>query len=450
MPMNKLNHLAVASLIKAGKKARTGDGGGLWLDVRAANRAAWVFRYRLRGVSHEAGLGSCSDVSLAAARDTAASYRALTAKGIDPLAHNAEVACARLAAEEAARVAAAAETITFAFAAEQRMAAMEPQLSNSKHRKQWRSTLSTYANPVFGAKPVADVDVEDVLRALKPIWLAKPETASRVRQRIEVVLDYAASRRWRSGANPATLRGNLSHLLPPLSKIRTVRHHPALPWEQLPALMEALKGVDGIGALALRFAIATAARSGEVRGATWSELDTDAAIWTIPPHRMKGRRAHSVPLNPEALDVLALMRPYRTAAGGAALVFPGSKASRGLSDMTLAAVIKRLNAAGPAQWTDVRGAPIVPHGFRSTFRDWCADTRPEPSEVIEMALAHAVGNATEAAYRRGDLLARRVPLMAAWGDFCRGQVPQNVTAIRGGGAEPKPPSQPLVRFRQPA
>ena len=432
MPMNKLNHLAVASLIKAGKKARTGDGGGLWLDVRAANRAAWVFRYALRGVSHEVGLGSCSDVSLAAARDTAVSYRALTAKGIDPLAHNAEIERARLAAEEAARVAAAAKTNTFAFAAEKRIASMEAAMSNSKHRKQWRSTLATYAYPAFGDKPVADVDVEDIKRALEPIWATKRETASRVRQRIEAVLDYATVEKWRSGPNPAIWRGNLAILFARLSEVRTVRHHPALPWQQLPALMEALRGVDGFGALALRFAILTAARSGEVRGATWSEINTETAVWTVPARRMKGRRAHTVPLNAEAMDVVALMRPYRAGGGGDALVFPGSKSGRELSDMTLAAVIKRLNAAGSKRWLDPSGTPVVPHGFRSTFRDWCADTRHEPSSVFEMALAHAVGNATEAAYRRGDLLARRTPLMMDWGAFCRGQVPQNVTAIRGG------------------
>jgi integrase len=196
--------------------------------------------------------------------------------------------------------------------------------------------------------------------------------------------------------------------------------------------MSALEGVDGLGALALRFAILTAARSGEVRGATWAEIDMDAAVWTIPAARMKARRAHRVPLNTEALNVLALARPCRATDHG--LVFPSSKIGRPLSDMTLAAVIKRLNKnkEGRPTWVDDAGVPVVPHGFRSSFRDWCADERPEPSQVVEMALAHAIQNATEAAYRRGDLFERRITLMDGWGDFCGGKVPANVSKMRRG------------------
>lgn len=430
MPKHKLSHLTAANLVKAGKKGRTGDGEGLWLDVRAPGRAAWVFRYTLRGGSHEIGLGGYSDVSLANARDKAAASRALVGAGTDPIAHKAAEAQARIAADAAAKAEASAGMVTFKIAAESRIAAKEAEYRNAKHRQQWRNSLVSYVYPVFGDKPVNDVDRDDVLRALQPIWLTKPETATRVRQRIEVVLDYAGTRNWRSGANPAIWRGNLSHLLPSTKKTVRVRHHPALPWSLLPSMMAALKEVPGMGALALRFAILTAARSGEVRGATWGEINIDGAVWTIAAARMKAGREHRVPLSAEALSVLAQVRSLRVSENKDALVFPGSKLGRSLSDMTLAAVIKRLNQGGEPTWVDESGEAVVPHGFRSCFRDWCSDTRPEPSEVVEKALAHAITNAVEAAYRRGDLFDRRATLMEAWGQFCSAQAPSNVTTLR--------------------
>ena len=416
MKTNKLTHLAIANLVKLGQKARTGDGGGLWLDVRDKDRAAWVFRYTLKGKPHEIGLGSSRDVKLADARDLAAIFRTQTAKGIDPLEQRNAQAKAREEEQRAIAAAATAQKITFAVAAEARINAKEAEYRNAKHRQQWRSTLETYAYSVFGDKPICDISRDDVLHALEPIWLAKPETASRVRQRIEVVLDYAASRNWRTGTNPAVWRGNLAHLLPSKKKTSSVRHHPALPWSHMSDLMDALKASSGMGALALRFAILTAARSGEVRGATWGEVSEGA--WTIPSVRMKAGRAHSVPLSSEASEVLALAKPFRRSNDPSALIFPGGKVGKSLSDMTLAAVIKRLNQGDGMRWVDANGAPVVPHGFRSTFRDWCADNRPEPSEVVEKALAHAIQNHTEAAYRRGNLFERRIILMDAWAAHC--------------------------------
>jgi integrase len=430
VPTNKLTHLTANNLVKVGRKARTGDGGGLWLDVRGEGRAAWVFRYTRQGKAREVGLGSQASVSLVQAREAAADCRALLAKGTDPLAQREAELVASQAATKAQQAADAAGKITFRVAAESRMSAMEAQYRNAKHRQQWASTLTTYAYPELGNIPVDAVTRDDVVRALEPIWLTKPETARRLRQRIEVVLDYAASRDWRTGANPAVWRGGLSHLLPATKKASGVRHHPALPWQQLPSMMSALTAAPGMGSLALRFAILTAARSEEVRGARWSEIDLVAKAWTVPASRMKRGRVHRVPLSAEALNVLTLARQFRQSADSSALVFPGSKPGKKLSDMTLGAVIKRLNKGEQPIWVDADGARVVPHGFRSTFRDWCSDCRSEPREVAEKALSHAVGNAVEAAYRRGDLFDRRVKLMEAWGSYCVGRSGAKVTPIR--------------------
>jgi hypothetical protein len=294
MGLNKLTQLRAANLVKAGKKARTGDGGGLWLDVRASGRAAWVFRYSYQGKAHEVGLGSSREITLAEARERSSSLRKLLTDGVDPLTHQASEAQLRLATEQKRKLTEERHKNTFARAAEDRITAKEAEYRNAKHRQQWRNSLATYVYPVFGDKPVEDLNQEDVLRALKPIWLSKPETASRVRQRIEVVLDYAASRGWRSGPNPAIWRGSLSHLLPASRKTRRTVHHPALPWDRLPEFVRSLQEVQGMGALALHFAILTAARSGEVRGATWGEIDLSSHTWTIPANRMKADREHRV------------------------------------------------------------------------------------------------------------------------------------------------------------
>jgi integrase len=374
-------------------------------------------------------LGTVKDVPLAAARQAAGEYRTLLRTGVDPLTHNQAKEALRLAAEEAARAAEASGEISFRFAAEARMTAMQDQFKNAKHRAQWGATLSSYVYRVFGDKPVAEVDREDVLTALQPVWLSKPETAARVRGRIEAILDYAAARGWRSGSNPAIWRGGLSSLLPSHRKTRLVRHHPALPWAQVPAFMSALGAAPGLGALALRFAVLTAARSGEVRHAVWGEVDVERRLWVVPAEKMKAKRAHRVPLSDAALEVLALARPFRTSGEPDALVFPGAKLGRPLSDMSLASVIKRLNVDGVV-WADAAGAAAVPHGFRSSFRDWCSDTRGEASEIVELSLAHSHGNAVERAYRRSDLFARRAVLMAAWSAHCSGMVVSNVLHLK--------------------
>ena len=430
MSLYKFTQLKAVNLVRAGKLARTGDGGGLWLDVRGAGRAVWVFRYSRQGKAREAGLGAFGDVSLSEARDKASAHRKLLAEGLDPLAHQASEEKARLEEERQNQLAIDRCKYTFQFVAEERIVAKEAEYKNAKHRQQWRSSLATYAYPLLGSKPVDEINQQDVLAVLRPIWLEKPETAARLRQRIEVVLSYAAASGWRSTPNPALWRGSLSHLLASTKKIKQVKHHPALTWADLPQFMSSLKEVQGMGALALHFAILTAARSGEVRMATWGEVDLDARTWTIPAHRMKGGLEHRVPLNKQAMDVLKAARPFRMATDRNALVFPSDKTGRPLSDMTLLAAIKRLNAAGDHKWVDNAGREVVPHGFRSTFRDWCSDTRSDPSEVFEKALAHKIPNATEAAYRRGDLFVRRVPLMDAWGEFTTDGYSSNVMVLK--------------------
>ena len=294
--------------------------------------------------------------------------------------------------------------------------------SNPKHAAQWLATLEQHAFPRIGDMPVGEVDVAAVLRVLRPIWPRVPETASRVRQRMEAILDLARVRGWREGENPARWRGLLSEELPPPRKVQRVEHRPALPWQQTPAFWTALAEVGGMGAAALRFAILTAARTGEVRGMVWREVDLDAALWTVPGARMKARRAHRVPLSDPALDVLCAVRPDRPRPGD--YVFPGAGDAR-LSDMTVSAVVRRMNEPaegdGPEarlRWRDHEGRAVVPHGFRSTFRDWAGETRTDGREVVERALAHTIRDKVEAAYARSDLLEKRRTLMEAWGQWC--------------------------------
>lgn len=275
------------------------------------------------------------------------------------------------------------------------------------------------------------MDTDAVLRVLRPLWQRVPETASRLRQRIEAVLDAARVKGWRAGENPARWKGHLDALLPPPRKVLPVRHHPALPWPQMPAFLAALAAREGVAALALRFAILTAARTGEVRGMTWREVDLEARVWTVPAARMKAGRPHRVPLSAAALAVLDAVRPLAPAPD--AYVFPGGRAGRPLSDMALSMLVRGLCCDGlaegePPRWRDAEGRPVVPHGFRSTFRDWAGETRPEGREVVERALAHTIRDKAEAAYARSDLLERRRPLMEAWGAFCT-RAPAEVVAL---------------------
>lgn len=333
----------------------------------------------LAGKSREMGLGALADVSLSDARAAATEARKLVKSGIDPLAQ-------REANREAARVAAAlaaAKAMTFKECAERFIEAHKAGWKNEKHATQWPNTLRDYAYPVFGELPVQDVDIPLVLKVLEPIWSTKTETASRVRGRIEAVLDWATVRGYRKGDNPALWRGRLSHLLPARGKVQTVEHHAALPYVEIGAFMATLRKREAIAARALEFTILTAARTGEVIGATWDEVDLDGAVWIVPGGRMKAGREHRVPLSEPALAILRTMAEHRSSDS----LFPGAK-GKPLSNMAMAMLLRRMDRAD-----------LTAHGFRSSFRDWAAERTAYPNEVLEMALAHTVGNKVEAAWR---------------------------------------------------
>ena len=388
--------------VKNAKPGRYADGGKLYLLVRGPDAAWWLFRYTAAGKLREIGLGAARGpqaVTLVKARDKAAELFRMVADGLDPLVQRVVEAEAKQAeAKETAR-----KAITFKEVAELYIKGHAAGWENAKHAAQWTSTLTAYAYPHFGDKPVAEVSTADVLTALEPIWQAKPETATRLRGRIESVLTAATVKGLRTADNPARWRGHLAELLPARSKVAPVEHHAALPFAELPAFFLRLQAADGLGARALELAILTAGRTNEVLGATWAEIDLDAGLWTIPAARMKARREHRVPLSAPAV---ALLRKLHTVKKGAH-VFAGQREGKPLSNMALLMTLRRMK----------RG-DLTAHGFRSTFRDWAAESTGHPSEVVEMALAHAVGDKVEAAYRRGDLFEKRRKLMDDWGAFC--------------------------------
>jgi integrase len=423
MSLYKLTQLKAASLVKTGRPARTGDGGGLWLDVRGAGRAVWVFRYSRQGKAHEAGLGSFRDVSLSVARDKANAHRKLLAEGRDPIAYQSAEEKARLEGERQQQLAMDRCKFTFQFVAEERIAAKEAEYRNAKHRQQWRSSLETYAYPIIGSKPVDEIDQEDVLAVLRPIWLEKTETASRVRQRIEKVLDFAAApkRRLRSGENPARWRGNLEHELPRKSQIKKERHHPSLSWGEIREFIFALDEHECMTAQVLKFIILTACRSGEARGATWGEIDTDKAIWTIPGNKMKAGKLHRLPLSNPALELLKRVRPL-SSGKQYDLVFPSPVSGKKLSDMALSQLLRGMSFDGLPEgqlprWHDDESRAVVAHGFRSTFKGWSL-SKGYQDHLSELALAHKDKNKVRAAYARDDLLEERRPMMEDWGSFC--------------------------------
>jgi integrase len=377
---------------------------GLHLQVHQARSGqisrSWLVRYSAAGGKERwQGLGAYPETTLAKARAKAAEIRELARLGRDPLAET------RQARAEAAR-SVKVSLVTFKDAALAFIAAHEPEWRNEKHRAQWRSTLAKYAFPLIGAKPVAEVDVQAVTSILDPIWSGKPETASRLRGRIENILDWATVRGMRTGDNPARWRGHLQMAYPSKNKIRTIRHHSAVKLGEAPSLWRALKERTGSGADALRFLILTACRSGEVRLATWSEIDFATQVWTVPAERMKAGRSHRVPLTQEAIDIL-VQRRDDFGAPEQGFVFPSDLIKgAALSDMTLSAVLRRLGRND-----------LTVHGFRSTFRDWAAELTDHSRELAEAALAHVVGDATERAYRRGDVLDKRRRLMEDWAAF---------------------------------
>jgi integrase len=371
------------------------DGGGLYLQVAPGGGRSWIFRYQVAGKRRDMGLGSISIVGLAEARKVAHECRRLLFEGIDPLER-----------KRAGRSAAALETakaITFRQCAEGYIAAHKAGWRDHKSQQQWEQSLAAYVYPRFGALPVQTVDVALVMKALEPLWTEKPETASRVRGRIESVLDWATARGYRTGENPARWRGHLENLLPKRSKVARVEHHPALPYPEIAAFMAELRQQEGVAARALEFAILTAARSGEVLGARWSEFDIANRIWIVPGDWMKAGKEHRVPLSEAAMVVVEQMAAVRLND----YVFPGLRKGQPASTNTMFYALRRMG----------RG-DLTAHGFRSSFRDWCAECTAFPAEVAEMALAHVVGDKVEAAYRRGDLFEKRRQLADAWARFC--------------------------------
>lgn len=428
--MARLTAVAIRSMKHPGgnRPIRVGDGGGLYLQVAPGGSKSWLFRFTLRGKAREMGLGPVGDppaaVPLAEARSLAAEQRGLLRQGIDPIE-------ARRAAERAK--AAAAPDHTFRAVTDFYVAAHEAGWRGMKFRKQWRKTLEDYAFPHFGEHPIAQISTGDVMNALEPIWRTKPETATRVRGRIEAVLDYARTRGWREGENPARWKGHLSNLLPARSKVARVEHHSALPWREVGAFMAELRKRESTAARALELVILTAARSGEVFGMRWGEVDLDGALWSVPPQRMKAGKEHRVPLSPAAVTLLRFMLPSPEARPAPdALVFPGERRGKPLSGMAMLMLLRRMNPHSeekPARWRDPRtDEPITPHGFRSTFRDWTAEHTSYPRELAEAALAHTLGSKVEAAYQRGDMLEKRRRLMEDWARFCDRPQPLTVAS----------------------
>ncbi len=426
--MARLTALKIKGLVSPG---RYGDGDGLWLQVRDAEHRSWLFRFTMDGRQRQMGLGPFPDVSLADAREAARKCRGMVREGLDPIANRRQQRAERLAAIQAQ---------TFAQVVERYLGAHEAVWRNDKHRYQWRQTLSV-ASAAFGSHQVATISTGDVMRVLEPIWQTKSETASRLRGRIEAVLDYATAHGWRTGENPARWRGHLAKLLPAPSKVAKVKHQPALPWRQVGDFMTGLRGQDGVAAFALQFTILTAARTGETIGARWSEIDLASAVWSIPAARMKMNRPHRVPLNSAAMEVLEAVRPLRNSEDSDGWVFPGGRRDAALSNMSMLMLLRRMNphdAGAPAKWRDeVSGDPISVHGFRSTFRDWVSECTNHSREVAEQALAHVLPDAVEAAYRRGDLMEKRRRLMNDWGEFCshpsrHGEVVQLRPAVAAG------------------
>jgi integrase len=390
-----IGKLTTLSVRQAKRRGLYGDGGGLFLQVSERGSKSWIFRFKKAGRLRVMGLGPAHTVKLAEARDRARECRKLRLDGIDPIE-------ARRGQQLAARLE-AAKTMTFAECAAAYIAAHRPGWRNAKHAKQWSATLATYVNPMLGNLSVQAVDVSLVLRVLEPIWTAKPETASRVRGRIESVLDWAAARGYRAGDNPARWRGHLENLLPARSKVRRVEHHAALAYPEIGTFMAELRQQRGIAARALEFTILTVARTGEVIGARWNEINMVERLWTVPGERMKAGKEHRVPLSDRALAIVDEMSSIRSGD----YVFPGAKAGRALSNMALLMLLRRMS----------RG-DLTAHGFRSSFRDWVAEATAFPAEIAEMALAHVVGDRVEAAYRRGDLFQKRRQLAEAWAKFC--------------------------------
>ena len=402
----QLSPRSVETLKKIGRHP---DGGCLYLKIGKGNRRNWVFLYQRHGRRREMGLGPAGKkgIGLADARILAGAARKLISEGKDPLE-----------ARAALRSAEAAEGKSFETVAEMYIDAHENSWKNPKHRAQWRATLETYAYPKFGSRPLSEIDTGVVMDVLEPLWRVKTETAARLRGRIELILDYASAREWRTGENPARWRGHLDKLLPRRSKVAAVEHHPALPWQEISAFMVSLRERPATAAKALDFLVLTAARTSEVLGATWGEFDLSEGLWTIPAARMKASRPHRVPLSKPAGVILAALKPSEVKPE--AYVFTRDKDGKPLSSMALLMLLRRMNRDD-----------LTAHGFRSTFRTWAGETTAYAREVAEAALAHSIGDKTEAAYARGDLFAKRARLMEDWAIFCaRKPAPGSIVPLK--------------------
>ena len=409
----KLSNVLTPLAVKNAKPGRHADGGGLHLLVKDSGARSWVYRFMLGGKSRDVGLGAAGlgGISLAAARDARDALRIKVKAGTDPLEERQRKAADAIAEAQIAEVAG----ITFRSVSEIYMESNWDSWRNDKHRHQWKSTMATYVYPVIGDLPVAEVGTTHVLQILEPMWRSKSETASRVRGRIETILDAAKARGYREGENPARWRGHIAQILPARARL-TRGHHKAMSYENIPTFFAALHQREAIAALALEFTILTAARTGEVIGAKWDEIDLDKAVWTIPANRMKAGKEHRVPLSLRAVEILKSTQELRKEG-----LFPAVRGGA-LSGMAMAMLLRRMDV------------DVTVHGFRSSFRDWCAECTGYAHEVAEMALAHTIDNKVERAYRRGDLFEKRRRLMDDWAAYCvTGEVTigDNVTPIRG-------------------
>lgn len=396
MAARTLNRLTTLQAAKLTAPGRHSDGGGLYLFIDSAKRRRWIFMYVRHGKRAELGLGGGRDMSLAAARTEASALRAILAAGGDPKSERDKLK----------------GVPNFGDFADAYVEAMAPSWRNPKHVAQWKMTLTKYAEPLRH-RPVDEITTHEVLRVLEPLWKRTPETAERLRGRIENVLSAAKAKGYRSGENPALWRGHLDQLLPKRQRLSR-GHHAALPYGGIPAFMEDLRGRSATAARALEFAILTVARTGEVLGANWSEIDLKKKVWTVPAVRMKAGREHRVPLSARAIEIIEEMAQL----GTEGFVFPGPQPSTPLSSMAMSMLLRRMKA------------DVTVHGFRSTFRDWASEVTSFPHEVCEIALAHTIANKAEAAYRRGDLFEKRRRLMNAWAGFCGADKTAKVVPIR--------------------
>lgn len=419
MPRKVHNALTPIAVKNAGP-GRHADGGGLYLRVQGAGARSWLFRTLVGGKARDIGLGPAAGagaLSLADARVRARELASQAAKG--ELLEGKRAQAKKAAAQAQAAVLAGK---TFKEVAEAFVDRKEGGWRNEKHRQQWRNTLATYAYPHFGAMPVSHIETAHVLEVLEPIWSIKPETANRVRGRIENVLDAAKVQGLRSGENPARWRGHLDHLLPKPEKLQR-GHHAALPYADLPTFMSELKAREALAARALEYTILTVARSGEVLGATWTEVDLEKALWTIPAERMKAGKEHCIPLSDRAVAILREVQPLNTKGLAEAPLFPSNSGDK-LSGMAMSMLLRRMGHES-----------ITVHGFRSTFRDWAGESTSYPREVVEHAMAHQLADKAEAAYQRGTLIPKRVKLMAAWAAYCASPAADgaNISLIRAEG-----------------